>query len=398
MKPQEKKLYPFHFQPITEEEPWGRSVCLIADTGRLDNRVADGWLAGNTLSDLMDTYLDRMTGEEVYNFYGRQFPVLVRRLEINGNYGLYVCPNDIIAEQRYDALGKKKLWYVLEAKEDAAIYLGLSETVTASGLYEGCRTGGIVGKLRKVRAEAGGCYEIEPGCIHGAAGMLTILEVAESSELDLKIYDWGDDPAGCEEGIIAAIDFIDLEKYREDSEEDCGCGGSECEYSGCEGSDCKCSGGHHGPEGRGGRPMEVKMTERLAEGAEFTVTALRLSAPIHLYTEKFPSFLLYCCLRGEASVQVRSDKEKGGDLLRAERDFYELKAGQVLLVPAETADFLMVPLETDTLLLETILEHREIPDAYIHPEVPERIEGEEEEEEEAPVCGSPQNREGCYFS
>ena len=96
----EKKLYPFKFVPVASRRPWGGSALVkelgkqfvecdeegnettlgedvligesweLADMGIEDSVVANGWLAGNTIGDMMETYLERIVGENVYNFYG----------------------------------------------------------------------------------------------------------------------------------------------------------------------------------------------------------------------------------------------------------------------------------------------------------------------------------------
>ena len=148
----EKKLYPLKFVPIASRKPWGGSVLVkelgkkfvecdsegneavigddvlvgesweLADMGVEDSVVADGWLAGNTISDVMETYLERIVGEKNYNYYGRQFPLLIKFLDIQNKLSVQVHPDDEIAAERYDALGKAELWYIMDAKPGAKVY------------------------------------------------------------------------------------------------------------------------------------------------------------------------------------------------------------------------------------------------------------------------------------
>ena len=138
----EKKLYPFKFIPVASRRPWGGSALVkelgksfvecdedgnehvigadeligesweLADMGMEDSVLSNGWLAGNTISELMETYLERIVGEDVYNYYGRQFPLLIKFLDINDKLSVQVHPDDEIAEERYDSLGKAEIWYV----------------------------------------------------------------------------------------------------------------------------------------------------------------------------------------------------------------------------------------------------------------------------------------------
>ena len=90
--------------------PWGTFTHLVADLGYEESKIGSGYLAGDTLDDVMETYFERVVGDDNYNFYGRQFPLSVACLDVKtGCSPLTVCPDDELAASRYDALGKKKL-------------------------------------------------------------------------------------------------------------------------------------------------------------------------------------------------------------------------------------------------------------------------------------------------
>ena len=50
---EEKKLTPMRFKPERVERGWGVSEYRVADLGIVDSEALDGWLAGNTISDVM---------------------------------------------------------------------------------------------------------------------------------------------------------------------------------------------------------------------------------------------------------------------------------------------------------------------------------------------------------
>ena len=110
------------FRPVTVRHSWGEETVALADLGIEDSVVSDGWLEDNSIGEIMETYLERITGEDVYGYYGRQFPVTVKFLDIRGGMPVHVHPDDEVAEQRYDALGGKEFWYVTEAGKDALAY------------------------------------------------------------------------------------------------------------------------------------------------------------------------------------------------------------------------------------------------------------------------------------
>ena len=135
---EERKIYPLKFCSIRDERPWGYEEFKLADLGYKDSLIREGWLAGNSMGELMDTYIDRIVGDTVYEYYGRQFPVCVRLLRLTGKMPLQVHPDDETAEQRYDLLGKEKLWYILKAGKGGRLHIGFRKDTDAGAFCENC--------------------------------------------------------------------------------------------------------------------------------------------------------------------------------------------------------------------------------------------------------------------
>ena len=422
----EKKLYPFKFIPVASRRPWGGSNLVtkygkafvecddegneialgadeligesweIADMGFEDSVLANGWLAGNTISEIMETYLERVVGEDVYKYFGRQFPLLVKFLDINGKLSVQVHPDDEIAAERYDALGKSELWYVLDAQPDANVYMGFKREVTAQEFYDKCNDGTVVDLLNVFHPKKGDVLFITPGTVHAVDGNIQLVEIQESSDLTFRLYDWGreKDPVTARpihlEEAIDLIDYLpyDMCKYRkgplwgEDaSNEPCCSHNDHC-------CDHEHDHEHHAHEGQ--------TVETLVESAQFTVSKLNLTDPLHIYTEQFGSFIVYVCIEGAASIQVPSTRPDG----EAFMDNYEFKKGETMMIPADMPDFYLVPRDRSTVLLEAVTRVQEDLDAYIDPNTDPYLEGEDyegledgafddDDEEEGPVGASP---------
>lgn len=416
----EKKLYPLRFIPIASKRPWGGNALVtrlgksfvecdedgneipvsaeekigesweIADMGFEDSVVAEGWLSGNTISEIMETYLERIVGENVYNYYGRQFPLLIKFLDINGKLSVQVHPDDEIAAERYDALGKNEIWYVLEAGPDARIYAGFNREMTAQELYDRCHDGTVAETLNVIKPKRGDVIYMKPGTVHAAEGGLMVVEIQESSDMTFRLYDWGREfcpetarPLHLEE----AIDFIDYgpfdpQQYRKGPE-----WGEEEAHEPC-GHECNCGGHHHHDD--------VRIVDKLVEGHPFNVSKINLTDPLHIYTEKFESFIIYVCVEGAASIQIPSVKENGGTCM----ENYEFAMGETIMVPADMPDFFLVPRDRSTVLLEAVCSPEAGFDAYIDPETEAFLEGEDyeglededpDEETAAPAGASPFN-------
>ena len=329
---EEKKLYPFKFCTLQDDYPWGSEEFKLADLGYRDSLIREGWLAGNSLAELMDTYLDRVVGDNVYEYYGRQFPVCVRLLRVKGRMPLRVHPDDETAAQRYDFLGKEKLWYVLRAGTDARLLVGFRRDTDAAEVYAKCLDGSVEDVLNVIAPHAGQCLHIPAGTPHAAFGDVEILEIGESSPMDFCLCGWGEevhpdefDPALT---LVDALDFMNYKKF-------------------------------------GDSPVKPANDDTLAPGAtrlidlpQFRTDRIPLTAPLQVRREIGP-FLLYSCVKGGASVQLAL---AGGQTLD-----YPVKAGETLLVPAECPEFVLAPTERDTVLLETSVVRNDA-DPYINPD------------------------------
>jgi mannose-6-phosphate isomerase len=342
----------------------------LSDMGFVDSVIENGWLAGNTIGELMETYLERIVGEKVYNYYGRQFPVLIKFLDINDRISVQVHPDDEIAAERYDSLGKAETWYILDAKPGAKIYAGFNKDMTAQELYDRCKNGTVEEVMNVIVPKKGDSLIIPPGTVHSAGGGILIAEVQESSDLTFRLYDWGREfnPATARPlHLEEAIDLIDYNKFDQSLFR-------QAEHAHDEG-----------------------VSVNLAERPEFCVTKINLTDPLHIYTEQFESFIIYICVEGAASIQVPSENEKG----EACMDNYEIKKGETILIPAEMSDFYLVPRDKDTVLLEAVCRPEDDMDAYIDPNTEAFLEGEDyegledgdddDDDDAAPAGASPLN-------
>ena len=384
------------FIPIASKRPWGGSALVeelgksftecnedgeevtlgtdvrigesweVADMGTHDSVVSEGWLAGNSISELMETYLERIVGENVYNYYGRQFPLLIKFLDINEKLSVQVHPDDETAAERYDSLGKAEIWHIMDVKPGAKIYAGFNKEMTAQELYDRCNAGTVDEVLNVIYPKKGDTLYLTPGTVHAASGGILIAEIQESSDLSFRLYDWGREhnpetarPMHLEE----AIDLIDYRKFDESLYTKGALWGNEAS--------------HHHHEG------EPHVAETLVESPQFNVTRLNLTDPLHIYTEQFESFIIYICTEGAASIQVPSTKENGESYMECT----EITKGETVLIPAEMQDFYLVPRDRSTVLLEAVTRPEEAVDAYIDPDTEaflkdEDYEGLEDETEE----------------
>lgn len=346
-----KKLYPLKFIPIASPRPWGGTALTnvlgknftrinedgteepvpadeligesweLADMGFEDSVVENGWLAGNTIGDIMETYLERVVGDKVFEHYGTQFPLLIKFLSIEGKLSVQVHPDDEVAQQRYDSLGKAEVWYVLDAKPDAKVYMGFNKQSSAREFYDACKSGTAEKILNVIHPKKGDVIFVKPGTVHAAEGGVMICEIQESSDMTFRLYDWGRElnPATARKmHLEEAIDLIDYNEYD---------------------TSCFTKAEDVTPDD------SITNSACVANCPQFTVNRVKLYDAMQVSTEQLDSFVVYCCIKGEVSLQMPDENGTTRD--------YRLKCGDTILVPAECPEFVLSPLEPGSELIES---------------------------------------------
>jgi len=369
----EKKLYPMKFIPFPETVSWGGSSLVkkysksfyvsdnkghevklddkirigesweIADMGFRDSLVDNGWLKGNALSEVMDMYIDRIVGNVSFKHFGRQFPLLVKLIEVRGRMPLMAHPDDPTAIERYDSLGKTKFWYIVDAEPGSKVYMGFKKNVSATELYSACADGTAIELMNEIKPKRGEAFLITPGLVHCAEGGLVIAEIAESSDLDFKLCNWGmptENDTDESLTLVEAMDFLEYGPYNQAL--------------------------RHTPS----RDKRM-LTDKLVDCPHFTVTKVNLTAPLHITGDAQDSFIVYMCVEGKASLQV-TNPDNPKDV-----ENYIISKGETILLPSEVTDFILAPMDPETILLETMIHSFTEDDPYINKDAEARIPGEE---------------------
>lgn len=344
-----EKLYPLKFIPIASLKPWGgtalvevlgkkftdnnddsQRVCPQEDTpigeswelsniGEKISIIENGYLKGRTIDDIMQTYQKRVAGGNAFKRYGTQFPLLIKFLNIEGKLSVQVHPDDKIAAERYNSFGKVEVWYILDAKADAKIYMGFNRDVSPEEFSEACKSGTADKLLNIIYPKTGDVIFIKPGTVHSAEGGILLCEIQESSDITLRLYDWGreNNPATARRmNLDEAADIIDYTKY------------DRADYF---------------PSGMG----KGLSSECIADCPQFTVNHLVIDKIKHICPEERNSFLVYSCIKGKVSLEMKEDN--GGT------EKYSLEQGDTILIPAECPRFSINPIENKSELLESLV-------------------------------------------
>ena len=177
-------LYPLKFKPIYKTKLWGGNrlqryyrhdaagVVGVGETWDVsavrDNEsvVENGFLAENTLPELIEVYLGDLVGDAVYERYGNEFPLLVKLIDAAQHLSIQVHPNDDIAAERHQSWGKTEMWYVLDAAPDAFIVAGFTRAIDKAEYLKLVSENRLEEVLQKHPVSKGDVFFIPAGCVH----------------------------------------------------------------------------------------------------------------------------------------------------------------------------------------------------------------------------------------
>lgn len=341
-----KQLYPFKLNSILKERVWGgnRFGTSIGEAWEISgfedesSEVTSGYLEGNALYDIIETYMGDIVGDDVYKYFGNEFPLLIKTLDIKDKLSVQVHPDYETAYDRHNSYGKSEAWYVLDAKPDSVIYMGFNRDMDPNEFYNRCKTGNVEECLNCYHPKKGDFFYIEPGIIHSAGNGLVIAEIAQICDVTYRLYDWGreNNPQTARQmHHELAFDCINYQKYDTDK--------------------------YYIPASH--RHEQHVLTDN----PHFKITSLDLKDSYHIYTEKYESFILYYGISGEATID-------GGA--------YSINEGEWILVPAGYKDFIISPVKEGTSLLEVYIVKQEDKDLYL-----EDSQEDHHHHEEGCTCG-----------
>lgn len=265
-----------------------------------ESLVTNGFLEGNTISELVDIYMGELVGERVFDAYGLEFPLLVKLLDTNSYLSIQVHPDDAFALKHHDSFGKTEMWIVLDAQPGAEIIVGFNRDVTPEIYKEHLESGRLKEILNVEKAQKGDVYFIPAGRIHAIGAGITLLEIQQTSDITYRVYDWDrtDDTGKSRElhteQAIKVLDFKKYDKYKTD-------------YT----------------------PVEDKAVE-LVKSPFFNTKLIDLTQRMEMDYNLIDSFVIYCCIEGTCTIQYPEGEEV-------------MQAGDVVLIPAELKNFTLIP-------------------------------------------------------
>jgi len=166
-----------------------------------------------TLNDILkDERLARLIlGDIVVENFGKDFPILVKFIDVHQHMSVHLHPSHKNAKALGELdSGKEEIFIVLDLHENAesALYIGLKDSVSPKNFETVVNRGeNILGLLHKFRVSPGDIFRIPSGILHCWTGGVIAVEIAESSDLTYRVYDFlRQRPMHIKKGL-ASIDY-----------------------------------------------------------------------------------------------------------------------------------------------------------------------------------------------
>jgi mannose-6-phosphate isomerase len=222
-----EKLYPLRFNPVYKDYIWGGNrIPKLFNRSKPDGIYAESWeisthpdgptpiangpLAGKTLSDLLPEHRTALLGTGVK---GSDFPLLIKLIDARDTLSVQVHPNDANAAS-VGGDPKTEMWYFLKGDGSAQIYCGLKPGVGRTEFLKAMGNKTFAGIMQSIPAEKGAAVFVPGGRVHAIGAGCLILEIQQSSNTTYRIYDWDRVDAGGkgrELHIDKALKVIDWE-------------------------------------------------------------------------------------------------------------------------------------------------------------------------------------------
>lgn len=317
-------LYPLKFKTIYKEKIWGgnKLKTLFKKKYKEDNCgeswelsgvednesiVSNGFLKGNTINELIEVYMGDLVGDEVFEKFGLEFPLLIKFIDANDWLSVQVHPDDDLAMKRHNAFGKTEMWYVLQADKNAQLICGFKEELDKSKYLEHFKNGSLKSILNYENVSTGDVFEVPAGRVHALGPGILLAEIQQTSDVTYRIYDWdrldkdGKPRDMHTELAVDAIDFTHHTNYK-------------TKYQSISND-----------------------VSPLVQNKYFNTNLLKIDKPIERSYYALDSFVIYICTEGSVEVKYKEGIET-------------LTAGETLLIPATLKATTLLPKESSSIL------------------------------------------------
>ena len=325
----ENRLYPLKFKPILKDKIWGghllSEVLNKAEASKKCGEsweisgvpddisvVSNGWLAGNSLEEIIEIYMGDLVGERVFNKFGITFPLLIKFIDASADLSIQVHPDDSLAIERHKSYGKTEMWYIVDTKPGARLVIGFNKQLEKDEYLQNLKNGTLEDIMNYEEISGGDVYFIPAGRVHAIGAGTLLAEIQQTSDVTYRIYDYKrKDDQGNERELhtelaLDAIDYTFHDHYK-------------TIYT-----------------------PEINKSTEVVKCPYFETRLIHMkNKSISRDYTLLDSFVVYMCVEGEVKMKYPEGEEK-------------IKMGETVLIPATFEEIDLIPL-TGSKILEVFI-------------------------------------------
>ncbi len=326
----EHKLYPLKFTPVLKDKIWGGQkmktrlgidfspmpncgeAWMISGVEENTSVVANGFLEGNELNELVEIYMGDLTGDAIFNKFGNEFPLLIKFIDAADWLSIQVHPDDELAEKRGIGYGKSEMWYIMEADKDAELITGFKRDSSQEEYLQHLQQNSLLDILNVEKVSEGDVFYMPAGRVHALGPGILLAEIQQTSDTTYRIFDWNrvDDKGKARElhteEALEAIDYQKSDDYKADY--------------------------RRVPDG----------TASLVESPFFTTNLIVVNKALAKDYAELDSFVIYIATKGSFTLVHDGSEEKMVKVKKGEAVLLPAIIDRVDIIPSEPSEILEV--------------------------------------------------------
>lgn len=197
----------FKFKPLLMQSLWGGEKIIpfkhldsdltnvgesweISGVKNNETVVDGGEYDGTPLNVLVERLGPKLVGQDNYERFGNEFPLLIKFIDARDDLSIQVHPTDEIALRQGRRRGKTEMWYLMSSDKGAKLYSGLKKKITPEEYAAMVENDTICDALAQYEVKEDDVFFLPAGRIHAIGAGCFLAEIQQTSDVTWRIYDF----------------------------------------------------------------------------------------------------------------------------------------------------------------------------------------------------------------
>ncbi len=197
----------FKFKPLLMQSLWGGEKIIpfkhldsdltnvgesweISGVKNNETVVDGGEYDGTPLNVLVERLDSKLVGQDNYERFGNEFPLLIKFIDARDDLSIQVHPTDEIALRQGRRRGKTEMWYLMSSDKGAKLYSGLKKKITPEEYAAMVENDTICDALAQYEVKEDDVFFLPAGRIHAIGAGCFLAEIQQTSDVTWRIYDF----------------------------------------------------------------------------------------------------------------------------------------------------------------------------------------------------------------